>query len=79
MATWNEVKEMKQTNESGLGAKILDIEYAAVATLRRGGNKFYVALHAPDIEFWGLETEDRVLVKLVKVKKKQDVEDLGLK
>ena len=68
-----------KSHETGLEPKILDVDYAAVSTLRKAGHKFYLSIHAPDVEFWDLEPNDRVLVKLVKVKKAKDVKELGLR
>ena len=51
MSMWRMVKNRMITNKSGKTAKILGIDYATVAKLKKGGNRFYISLHGPDMEF----------------------------
>ena len=49
--------------------RIEDIQVSSAVRVVAHGGRFYLSVHARDIEFWGLKTSDEVLMTLSKVKR----------
>ncbi|NVM23319.1 MAG: hypothetical protein HWN68_16235 [Desulfobacterales bacterium] len=46
-----------------------DVEIATVAKIIFHGRRFHLTLRKVDVDFWGLKSGDRVLVKITKVRR----------
>jgi hypothetical protein len=46
-----------------------DIEITTTARLIKHGRQYHLSLRGVDVEFWGLKAKDRILFRLLKVKR----------